>query len=235
LIFLSAKDFLPQLRSNAKHDPKLLERWRIEYDRQMLKLLRKADSYLNVGYMQIIGPEILRTIDIINLHPAIPAIGPVGMWPGVMKEQAQRPLPYLLKLKEVTKKDISKVMNISRNKAGGMLHIATEELDRGPVISWYEFALTSPKLNKLWLKAVRGYKDKEFNLTINALAEEIRAEQFKGEEPLILLTYKNLTRGDWEIRNKKLYIDGMECQGGYCLNREIGIFLRERGIESLIS
>ncbi len=238
LMFFPSREFRPGLREQAKkesralgRDSELLTRWRLEHDRALLTLLPKSvDIWLSLGYMQIIGVELLKALDILNLHPAIPHIGPIGMWPKVMEEQAERPVRYLLAVpSERLAKEIPQIMNISYLKAGGMLHIASEQTDRGPVIAWYEFALASERLTALWIKVtelVRG-KGLEFakkEPLWKELLSEIRREQFRGETPLLILTLERLSRGLWEIREKTLYIEGEPYLHGYCLNQEIALF-----------
>lgn len=233
-IVLSAKEFQPEFRAREH------EEWRLAYDREVMNLLPEADSYLNVGYMQIIGSEMLDEFDIVNLHPALPWIGPTGMWPGVMEAQAERPLPYLLAARQVNlQSKLPGIMSISWNKAGGMLHLVTNEPDRGPVISWYEFPLISPTLNELWSQVTKILRNSNFatlkkSAPWQELVQEIRNEQFKGEDPLILLTYQKLARGEWIMRDKKLVVDEQEFQEGYCLKHDIAEFLKFQGIENLI-
>ncbi len=228
LIFFPSREFQPELRKRARTDPKVLDRWRTEHDRALLKLLPQGVRlYLSVGYMQILSAEILDALDVLNLHPAIPALGPIGMWPKVMEEQAERPLPYLLAVpQERLAHEIPKIMNISYLKAGGMLHIATEQTDRGPVISWYEFSLSSERLTKLWLEVTalvraHGLERVKGEPIWKALVSQIRQEQFAGETPLIVLTLEKLSQGVWEIRERTLYIRGKPYPHGYCLNGEI--------------
>lgn len=233
LLFFPSREFQPQLREQARRDPERLAHWRAEHDRALLALLpRDVKLYLSVGYMQILSAEILNVLDVLNLHPAIPHIGPIGMWPKVMEEQAERPLPYLLAVpQERLAHEIPQIMSISYLKAGGMLHIATEETDRGPVISWYEFPLSSENLIRLWLAVTervrsQGLERAKREPIWKALVSEIRREQFAGETPLIVLTLEKLSRGLWEIRERTLYIDGQPYLQGYCLNRELGTFTR---------
>lgn len=234
LILFPSKDFQPELRAHDR------PRWLLLHDRGVMRLLPEAHSYLNVGYMQLIGAEMLARLDIVNLHPALPRLGPVGIWPKVMEEQAERPLPYLLAMGKEERRDaLPRIMEISWNRAGGMLHLVGEEPDRGPVISWYEFSLTSPRLDELWLRATeelqdKGLEDLKATGLWQELVREIRREQFKGEEPLILLTYHRLSRGEWEIKDRQLWIAGRELPGGFCLNREVGEYLKEHGIDHLI-
>lgn len=245
LITLSSKNFSQGYRGlktesqkpKAKLETRDLnshtEKWRMEYDRQVLTHLPKADSVLSVGYMHIITSSMYEQIDVVNIHPAIPRIGPVGMWPDVMEKQAKRALPYLSDLKsENLTTQIPQVMDISWLRAGGMLHIVTEKMDRGPVISWYEFPLIGEQINQLWEALVTNLRSTSLDELRKEpiwekLIKEIRAMQFRGEEPLILSTYGHLTKGNWEIKDKTLYIDGEKYERGYCLNREIRKFLDE--------
>jgi hypothetical protein len=148
-----------------------------------------------------------------------------------MEEQAERPLPYLLAMpSERLAEEIPQIMNISYLKAGGMLHLATEQTDRGPVISWYEFPLASEKLTKLWIEVAALVRMKGLESALKKpiwkeLINEIRREQFQGETPLLILTLERLSRGLWEIREKTLYIEGSPYLYGYCLNREIAAYL----------
>jgi len=228
LIFFPSREFASELRAQARQDPKLLARWRAEHDRALLKLLpQEVKLYLSVGYMQILSAEILNALDVLNLHPAIPQIGPIGMWPKVMEEQALRPLPYLLAVPpEKLAQEIPQIMSISYLKAGGMLHIATEQTDRGPVIAWYEFPLSSARLTKLWVEVTElvraeGLERVRREPIWKELVQQIRREQFQYETPLILITLAKLSAGLWEIRERTLYIDGQPYPHGYCLNREI--------------
>lgn len=231
LVFFPSRGFQRELRERARTDPKLLDRWRTEHDRALLKLLPKdVKLYLSVGYMQILSAELLGALDVLNLHPAIPQIGPIGMWPKVMEEQAERPLPYLLAVPhEQLAQEIPSIMSISYLKAGGMLHIATEQTDRGPVISWYEFPLSSERLTKLWIEVTQlvrtqGLEQAKREPAWKELVQQIRREQFAGETPLIILTLEKLSRGLWEIKDRTLYIQGKPYPYGYCLNREIAAF-----------
>ncbi|MCX8103168.1 MAG: hypothetical protein N3E42_01825 [Candidatus Bipolaricaulota bacterium] len=233
LIFFPSREFQKELREQARTDPKLLARWRTEHDRALLKLLpQDVTLYLSVGYMQILSPEILSALDVLNLHPALPQIGPIGMWPKVMEEQAERPLPYLLAVpQEQLAQEIPQIMSISYLRAGGMLHIATEQTDRGPVISWYEFPLSSEGLTKLWIAVTalvraQGLERAKQEPVWRELVQQIRREQFAGETPLIVLTLEKLSQGLWEIQERTLYIGGQPYPSGYCLNREIAAFSR---------
>ncbi len=232
IMIFPSKDF-------KSEDPK----WRDYHDSVLKEKLPEANSYLNVGYMQFMTSILYDSFDIVNLHPAIPEVGPIGIWTKVMKEQAERPLIEII---ERGIEEIDNVLKGRKNKAGGMLHLVTTEPDRGPVISYYDFTLTSPTMCSLFQKLAieledKSFKDVEKGEYWQALAGqtgEIRKEQFKGEEPLIIFTYNKLTRDNWKIENRMLYVKENDSwtpyPNGYCLNQEIGQWLKERRIEGLI-
>ena len=66
-------------------DPDDLPAWRLDYDREVMARLQEFQPDLCVlaGYMLIVGPEICRKYDMINLHPAAPS-GPAGTWKEVI-------------------------------------------------------------------------------------------------------------------------------------------------------
>jgi len=240
LVFLPPEDVDANMYREARQSRNALmqQQFRQRYDNTAMEQLQGVDSLLNVGYMRIIGTDMCNALTIVNLHPALPEIGPIGMWPKVMEEQAARPLPYLLASRDL-ERHLTDTMNISRLKSGGMLHVVTEETDRGPVISWYEFPLVTERLKELWFQVVREAKQIEYeglnkSPSFADLKREIRYEQLKGEHPLLVLTYQSLTKGDWEIRDRRLLVGGIEQPSGYCLNREIGNYLTSRGIGTVI-
>ena len=218
-----------------------------EYDRRLMELFTQAGVRIiqNIGWKKIIGSEMTNDFEVpvINLHPA-PPYGPVGWWKiDVMPAQAERPLPYLLSTERFDASELEAIMDISYNRAGGMLHIATQEVDRGPVIAWYEFALASSRLYELWCNVatdVKTYGTEEARKKEpwQELCDEIRREQVKGEHPLLVLTYQKITSGVWDVRKDGLYIrEGdiyVPVPDGYCINRDLGANLKARGIETLI-
>src|SRR3990172_1895493 len=105
-----------------------LPAWRLDYDRAAIEFLKPYPFDLGVlaGYMLIVGPEMCR-LPLINLHPALPG-GPTGTWQEViwqlLEERAER--------------------------AGVTIHVVTEELDRGPPVSYCAFPLRGPAFDLLW-------------------------------------------------------------------------------------
>lgn len=215
--------------------------WRRRHDERLQGILSeiKPDSVLNLGYMLLISEVLWKAFPIVTLHPAIPEVGPVGVWPKVMQEQAERPLKEIGALKE-SKLPEEKVTHILRKggyKAGGMLLLVDDTIDRGLVISYYDFSLTSPELLQLfWIVANvtrdRGIEEARKTEEYRQVVKTIRDYQYPGEKPLIFFTYDGLTHDRQKIARK----DGLWAPqpSGYCLNKEIGEWLRERGVKSLI-
>jgi phosphoribosylglycinamide formyltransferase-1 len=103
--------------------------WREEYHRGVGDLLVPYNLGVLVmaGYMLITSAALCRRFAILNLHPALPG-GPKGTWQQViwqlLEEEAQQ--------------------------TGAMIHLATAQLDRGPVVSTFRFTLRGPAWDPLW-------------------------------------------------------------------------------------
>ena len=105
------------------------EVWRDAYHEQVTELLRPLGLSVLVmaGYMLIASADMCREHALLNLHPALPG-GPTGTWQEVIWELLDR---------EAT-------------ETGAMMHLATEELDRGPVIAFFRFPITGGAWEPLW-------------------------------------------------------------------------------------
>ena len=87
----------------------------------------KADIIVLAGYMLVVGEEICEIHDMINLHPAAPN-GPAGTWQEVI---------WLLIHKRA-------------QESGNMMHLVTQELDKGPPITYCTFPVRGPAFDPLW-------------------------------------------------------------------------------------
>jgi phosphoribosylglycinamide formyltransferase-1 len=123
----------------------------------------------------------------INLHPAPPG-GPTGSWQEVIWTLIQN----------------------EADTAGAMIHLATPELDRGPVVSYCLFSIKGAPFAEYWR---RGDKDMLFRL--------IRQHELAREFPLIILTLQALSRGEVGINDRRV----IDAQGkpisGYNLSGSI--------------
>jgi len=186
LVCLSHKKFKT---GKEEEDLDIKEEWRIKYDREVNKQIEPfaPDLCVLAGYMLIVGEELCQKYDMINLHPAPPG-GPTGSWQEV-------------------------IWTLIRNKAdtaGAMIHLATPELDRGPVISYCLFSIKGGPFAEYWRK---DNKDMLFQL--------IRQHELAREFPLIILTLQALSRGEVGIKDKRV-IDGRgKLISGYNLSAKI--------------
>jgi phosphoribosylglycinamide formyltransferase-1 len=180
LVYLSHKKF-----KTAEEE----EEWRIKYDKEVNKQIEPfaPDLCVLAGYMLIVSAELCQKYDMINLHPAPPG-GPTGTWQEVIWTLIQN----------------------EANTAGAMIHLATPELDRGPVVSYCLFSIKGEPFAEYWR---RNDKDMLFRL--------IRQHELAREFPLIIFTLQALSRGEVGINDRRV----IDAQGkpisGYNLSGSI--------------
>lgn len=152
---------------------------REEYDRQVMDLLSgsgdvpQPDICVLAGYMLIVGGEMCRRYPLLNLHPALPD-GPTGTWEEV----------------------VWSLIEERASHTGAMMHLATEEVDRGPVVSYVRVPIIGGPFDALWdrlsgqdLERTRAQEGEEL-----PLFRLIREEQYKREPYLLLETLRALGR-----------------------------------------
>ena len=202
----SSKDFKPEIRKEARKDPNILRQWRIEYDREIEKVIGQYEWDLGVlaGYMLIVGEEFCQNHSLINLHPATPD-GPKGSWQEVIWELVEN----------------------RAERTGVMMHLVTAELDRGPVITYCDFAITGGVFTDLWtamehkleMKTVAEIEKEEDET--EPLFLEIRKHGLIREFPLIVHTIKQFADDNLRIEGGQLVTRGEALTGGYCLSDDI--------------
>ena len=180
---------------------------RDEYDGEVMQLLadRKPDICVLAGYMLIVGGEMCWSYPLLNLHPALPD-GPTGTWQEV-------------------------VWSLIENRAtctGAMMHLATEEVDRGPVASHVTVPITAGAFDGHW--SALGANDLEQIKTTEGerfpLFQLIRQEQYRREPYLVFETIRQMSLGSLSIRGDTvLDADGKPLSetapNGICLDRQI--------------
>jgi folate-dependent phosphoribosylglycinamide formyltransferase PurN len=193
LICFSSAKFKPELWKTAR------EQWRIEYDREIIKRLAKYKVDLNVlaGYMLIAGNELCTKYNLINLHPAMPK-GPTGSWQEV----------------------IWKLIEHRAQETGIIIHLATEILDRGPIITYCTFPIVGKGCDELWHEIEKRalsdiIKEEGEN---NKLFKKIREEGVKRELPMIFYTIKEFASNRVALKGKNVYVNGKLSTQGYCMN-----------------
>jgi phosphoribosylglycinamide formyltransferase 1 len=148
--------------------------WRDEYHRGVMDLLvpYRLGVLVMAGYMLVVSPAMCRRYALLNLHPALPG-GPTGTWQQV----------------------IWQLLEQEATATGGMVHLATAQLDRGPVVSSFHLAITGGDWAPLW--AQFRAKRKTMSVAEIAAAEGEREPLFaeirrRGEIREIPLLYQTL-------------------------------------------
>lgn len=211
LISFSSRKFKPEMRKRGNDDPHVMKQWRIEYDREIMARLNRHPSDINMlaGYMLIVGDEMCKQYNLINLHPAAPD-GPAGTWQEVIWE----------------------LMKNRADQSGVMMHLVTDELDKGPRITYCIFSLRDPFINPLWERHEKQLKSKTFNHIIkeegeeNELFKEIRKRGVMRELPLVVHTLKIFSEGKISIRDKQIMVNNRVQHQPYCLTEQIESFIQ---------
>ena len=175
------------------------EALRIAYDREVAAALGAADIYALVGYMLILGPELCERFPFINLHPAPPG-GPAGAWEDV----------------------IWHLIEARASESGIMIHRATPELDRGPVLTYCQYSIRGGVFNPLWTEweeAARAGKSDRGNPP--RLFHRIREAGVRREAPLLVETLRALADGRIRIAGEGVYRGGERLKTGLCLTDEV--------------
>ena len=177
-------------------------RHRAEFDREVMRRLEgyAPDICVLAGYMLITDAELCNRYTMLNFHPA-PPNGPVGTWQEV----------------------IWRLIAEGAQEAGGYIHLATEDLDRGPVLTWYSFPIQGGAFDALRRqaegRAVEDLKAEEGEEL--PLFQHIREEGVKRERPHLLETLKAFAGGDLRVEARRVLDANGNPTDGLCLNDAI--------------
>ncbi|MBM3941975.1 MAG: hypothetical protein FJ316_03445 [SAR202 cluster bacterium] len=188
-------------------------RLREEYDQHAMALLRdyRPDLCVLAGYMLIVGPALCRTYPLLNLHPALPD-GPTGTWQEV----------------------IWKLIEQRAFRTGAMMHLATEDVDRGPVISYCTAPIVGKEFDPHWealdsleLAQVKAAQGEAF-----PLFQLIRQAEYRREPYLLMETLRVIAQGKINVRNGQAWdwsgrLLYATMPFGMCLDPEIDQAMRE--------
>lgn len=149
------------------------------FDEAVMDLLRPytVDVSVTAGYM-LIAPVLCRHFIMVNLHPALPG-GPIGMIDQVIWE----------------------LIRSRADESGVMIHVATEDLDLGPVVAYCRFPLNGPRYRDAW-SGIGGRTIEELKADPGedlALFKEIRAGGVERERPLLVATLGAIEDGRIEL------------------------------------
>ena len=185
---------LSSRRFRKEHDNRPWVELREDFDRAVLQLIEPfdVDMTVNAGYM-LIAPVLCREHLMINLHPALPN-GPAGMWQNVIWE----------------------LISAGATETGAMVHIVTEEVDGGPVLSFCRFSTRGADLDSLWSE-VAGQSTEELKADLgedHRLFARLREMGLTRERPLIVETLKAISSG-------RISLDDAEVAGPIDLTNEV--------------
>jgi phosphoribosylglycinamide formyltransferase-1 len=179
-----------------------LEKWRDLFGEEVMKRVSPdpVDIVVMAGYMLIIGAPELRGLDIVNIHPALPW-GPRGTWQEV----------------------IHQLIEENADEQGIMVHLVTQELDRGPVISYCRFPIRGDGWDHLWeqWKKEIGPNRSRDDRENHPLFRKIRTVGEIRELPLLSGAIRELAFGNIVIRDKKIWAEGQLQEQGIDLTQKI--------------
>ena len=166
--------------------------WREEYHRSVMESLVPygLGALVMAGYMLVVSPAMCRRYALLNLHPALPG-GPTGTWQEV----------------------IWQLLDQGATETGAMIHRATPELDRGPVISFFRFPIVGGEWHGLW-KEFRAKRAAASVAEIAAaegesepLFAEIRRRGEIREIPLLFQTLRLFAQGQLATSNGAVFAE----------------------------
>lgn len=180
--------------------------WRDSYDREVATLLQPytPDSCVLAGYLLIFSPAMCQRFTFINLHPAAPG-GPVGMWQEV----------------------IWQLIENKAQQSGNTIFHVTEELDRGPTVSFCTFPIVGPSFDAHW-RDVQGRGAIELHQREgekHPLFRAIREHGMERERPLVVETIKAFAEGRVQISGDRVLDAAGKFVHGIDLTNEIEAYL----------
>ena len=169
--------------------------WRLDYDRKVMEQLHgfHADLCVLAGYMLIVGGEMCREYNMINLHPAAPG-GPAGTWQEVVWQ----------------------LIDNKAEETGVMMHLVTPELDKGPPVTYCTFPIKDKPFDRYWQEIEKlPLTSPERHSEKNPLFKLIRQHGLSREFPLIIATIKAFSQGKIKITTDKRIVnaDGRPING----------------------
>ena len=201
LVTLSSRDFRIQQGggSFSTHRP--------VYDMQVIDMLKAydVDMCLLAGYMLVVDVQTCRRYKMLNLHPALPG-GPIGTWKNVIWQLIDERL----------------------TETGSYVHLVTEDLDRGPVVTYCSFSLRGEEFAPLWkqiadlpLEDIKSLYGEDL-----PLFQLIRHYSVTMERPLVLETLKLFSKGTLAINDGQLVDQTGNNLAPICLNGPIEAYIR---------
>ena len=193
--------------------------WRAEYDLEVMKCLEEfePDVYVLAGYMLIVGGAMCRAYPLLNLHPALPD-GPIGTWQEV----------------------VWRLIESRASHTGAMVHLATEDVDRGPVVSHCTVPLTGGSFAPLWeeldqgdLAQVRTEAGEEIPLFQLIRQVEYQREPYLVFETLRCVAEGRVTLSEGQVLDREGQPLHLTQPAGLCLDQEISRAMTDDGLQPI--
>ena len=190
---------------------------REEYDLQVMDLLSKfsPDICVLAGYMLIVSGVMCRSYPLLNLHPALPQ-GPIGTWQEVIWQ--------LIKDRSA--------------HTGAMVHLATEDVDRGPVVSYCTVPITEGNFAGLWDEvAQRGLEQLKREVGEELpLFQHIRKAQYQKEPYLLFETLRCVAETQVVLKHGNVLDHSGQAlasthPSGLCLDQQISLAMDADGVQ----
>ncbi len=196
LVTLSSRAFRRARGGELSKHGQPLPAWRNDYDSAVADLIssHRFDVAMLAGYMLIFTPEMSRRQPFLNLHPAEPG-GPVGTWQEVIRQ----------------------LIETDAQRSGVMVHLVTEQLDRGPVVAYCSYSLRGAACDHLWADTgARALGDRD------PLFLAIRKHGAAREVPLIVATLRALADARLALDADRIVDrEGRELSSGVDLTSEV--------------
>jgi len=176
--------------------------WRTDYDRAAVELISPFayDIGMLAGYMLIATEPLYGSRPLLNLHPAAPG-QPAGTW------------------QEVT----WQLIGLRVEHGGVRIHLATGELDAGPIVTYCTYPLRGATIDLLWRAAAQRPVE-EIRATegeANALFHEIRRRGSARELPLVVETLRAFADGRLRLEEGRIRAGETKIVEGFDLTPEI--------------
>jgi len=216
---ISSKKFRASRPLLFKSTGRPFDSWRAHYDLEVMNRLEEfePDVYVLAGYMLIVGIEMSRKYSILNLHPALPD-GPIGTWQEV----------------------IWQLIESGASHTGAMMHLATEDVDRGPVVSHCTVPLTGGVFPGLWEELEERGELTQVKTEVGEelpLFQLIRQMGYQREPYLLFETLRCVAEGRVTLSGSQvLDREGAPLRltnpAGLCLDQEINRAMAEDGLKA---
>jgi len=202
-VHLSLREF----QSDSSYKSATQDKVRAAYDRAVIEKLSpySPDICVLAGYMLIVGEEMCRKYDMINLHPALPD-GPKGTWQQVIWDLIEK----------------------KADRSGVMMHLVTPELDRGPVITYCSYPIIGMEFDEHWKNtALKTLEEMKQEGEYNPLFQAIRKHGVARELPLIVATLRAFSSSEISIKNGKLVDSDGNPITGYDVTHDVEVMAKE--------